>query len=83
MWYVAGDQQEGPLPSPCCCGRRCRRKGAPSMEEPPVKEQDCSLHGEATREGTGVVGSLETKSKMATKKNRRGWRNAATIASQA
>ena len=39
VWYVPGDQQEGPLPSHCCCGRRCRRKGAPSIEKPPVKEQ--------------------------------------------
>ena len=39
VWYVPGDQQEGPLPSHCCCGRRCRRKGAPSIEKPPEKEQ--------------------------------------------
>ena len=39
MWYVPGDQQEGPLPSHCRCGRRCRRKGAPSIEKPPDKEQ--------------------------------------------
>ena len=39
VWYVPGDQQERPLPSHCCCGRRCRRKGAPSIEKPPVKEQ--------------------------------------------
>ena len=39
VWYVPGDQQEGPLPSHCCCGRRCRRKGAPSIEKLPVKEQ--------------------------------------------
>ena len=38
VWYAAGHQQEGPLPSHCCCGRRCRRKGAPSIEKPPVKE---------------------------------------------
>ena len=28
-----------PAISHCCCGRRWRRKGAPSMEKPPVKEQ--------------------------------------------
>ena len=39
LWYVHGDQQERPLPSHFCCGRRCRRKGAPSIEKPPVKEQ--------------------------------------------
>ena len=39
VWYVPGDQQEGPLPSHCCCGRHCRRKGDPSMEKPPDKEQ--------------------------------------------
>ena len=39
VWYVPGDQQEGPLPSHCCCGRLCRRKGASSIEKPPVKEQ--------------------------------------------
>ena len=39
VWYVPGDQQEGPLASHCCCGRRCRRKGAPSIEKPPEKEQ--------------------------------------------
>ena len=38
VWYVP-DQQEGPLPSHCCGGRRCRRKGAPSNEKPPEKEQ--------------------------------------------
>ena len=37
--YVPGDQQEEPLPSHCCCGRRWRRKGAHSIEKPPVKEQ--------------------------------------------
>ena len=35
VWYVRGDQQEGPLPSHCCCGRLCRRKGAPFIEKPP------------------------------------------------
>ena len=39
VWYVPGDQQEGPLPSHCCFGRCWRRKGAPSIEKPPVKEQ--------------------------------------------
>ena len=39
VWYVPGDQQKGTLPSHCCCGRRCRRKGAPSIEKPPEKEQ--------------------------------------------
>ena len=39
VWYVFGDQQEGPLASQCCCGRRCRRTGAPSIEKPPEKEQ--------------------------------------------
>ena len=39
VWYVPGDQQEGPLPSHCCCGRHCWRKGDPSMEKPPDKEQ--------------------------------------------
>ena len=39
VWYVPGDQQEEPLPSHFCCGRRWRRKGAPSTEKPPVKEQ--------------------------------------------
>ena len=38
VWYVLGDQQEGPLPFYCCCGRRCR-KGAPSIEKAPEKEQ--------------------------------------------
>ena len=37
VWYVPGDP--GPLPSHCCCGRRWRREGAPSIEKPPVKEQ--------------------------------------------
>ena len=36
--YVPGDQQEGPLSSRCCSGRRWKRKGAPSVEKPPVKE---------------------------------------------
>ena len=35
VWYVPGDQREGPLLSHCCSGRRCRRKGAPSIEKPP------------------------------------------------
>ena len=39
VWYMPGDQQEGSLPSHCCCGRRCRRKGTLSIEKPPVKEQ--------------------------------------------
>ena len=39
VWYVPGDQQEGPLPSRGCYGRRCRRKGASSIEKPPEKEQ--------------------------------------------
>ena len=36
---VPGDQQEGPLPSHCCCGHRGRRKSASFIEKPPVKEQ--------------------------------------------
>ena len=39
VWYVPGDQQEGALPSHCCCGRRWRSKSVPSIEKPPVKEQ--------------------------------------------
>ena len=39
VWYVPGNQQEEPLLSHCCCGRRWRRKGALSLEKPPVKEQ--------------------------------------------
>ena len=35
VWYVPGDQQEESLPSHCCCGRRWRRNGAPSIEQPP------------------------------------------------
>ena len=70
VWYVSGDQQERPLPSHCYCGRRCRRKGAPSIEKPPEKEQ-------------GLWARWEAKAKSLRKKNRRDWRNAATIASQA
>ena len=36
--HVPGDQQEGLLPSHCCCGRQWRRKDAPCNEKPPVKE---------------------------------------------
>ena len=54
VWYVPVDQQEGPLPSRCWSGRRWRRKGAPSIEKLPVKEQ-------------GLCGSMESKSKIATK----------------
>ena len=39
VWYVPGDQQEGSLPTHRCCGRHCRRKGAPSIKKPPLKEQ--------------------------------------------
>ena len=45
--YVLGDQQEGPLPSHYCCGHRCRRKGAPSIEKPPEKEQGLWARWEA------------------------------------
>ena len=69
VWYVPSDQQEGPLPFHCCCGRRSRRKGAPSNENPPEKEQGCGLDGK--------------QQNRYEKKHRRDWRNAATIASQA
>ena len=39
-WYVSCDQEEGPVPSHCCCGRRWRRIGAPSIETLPVKAQE-------------------------------------------
>ena len=69
VWYVLGDQQEGPPPSHCCCGRRCRRKGAPSIEKPPEKEQ-------------GLWARWKAKAKSLRKKHRRDWRNAATVVSQ-
>ena len=37
--YVPGDQQEGPLPPRCFSGRRWRRKGDPSVEMLPAREQ--------------------------------------------
>ena len=37
--YVPSDQQEGTLPTHCCSGRRWRRKGAPSVEMLPAREQ--------------------------------------------
>ena len=56
VWYLPGDQQEGLRPSHCCCGRRCRSKGAPSIEKPPVNEQ-------------GLWARWKTKSKSLQKKN--------------
>ena len=70
VWYVPGDQQEGSLLSHCCRGRRCRRKGAPSIEKPSEKEQ-------------GLWARWKAKAKLLRKKHRRDWRNAAPIASQA
>ena len=70
VWYVRGAQQEGPLPSHYCCGRRCRMKGAPSIEKPPEKEQ-------------GLWARWKAKAKSLVRKKNGDWRNAATIAYQA
>ena len=68
-WDVPGDHREGPLPSHCCCGRRCRRVGDTSIEKPPENEQ-------------GLWARWKAKAKSLRNKHRRYWRNAATIASQ-
>ena len=47
VWSVPGDQQEGALPSHRCCGRRGRRKGAPSIEKSPENEQGFWARGKA------------------------------------
>ena len=43
--YVPGGQQERPLSSHCCSGRRWRRKGAPSVQMLPEGNRDFGLGG--------------------------------------
>ena len=61
---------EAPAISLRCCGRRCRRKGASSIEKPPEKEQ-------------GLWARWKAKSKSLRKKTSERLKDAATIASQA